>query len=105
MQRGLAGFSGVPEMLWGETLDEVVTRSDKAAKRLRRLGVGARVQLTRRAREFGVSPRGGQRGGVIAGFGNHHWIVRVKPDGHVTARPYHARFWEPEPKRQKKPLP
>lgn len=92
------GFSAHPETIWGETLDVVVAKSDKAAERLRRAGVGAIVQLTRRAVAHGVSQV--RKRGVIVGWGHHRWDVRVRKDGQKTASSYHVRFWAPVKNRR-----
>lgn len=91
-----SGWTAHPETVWGETLDVAVARANKAAARLRKVGIGAVVQLTKRATKFGVTVSRTARGrGVIAGWGNHKWTVRVRPNGQKTARAFHARFWEP----------
>ena len=70
--------------------------TNKAADRLKRAGLGARVRLTACAIERGVRGRSHQSSvGVIVGFGPHGWTVQVKPDGRKTATEYYAGFWEP----------
>ncbi len=98
----MKGFSAHPETIWGETLAVVVAESDKATARLRRAGVGAAVRMTPHAVKAGLTVRGrrGPATGVIVGWGNHKWTVRVRPDGRKTASGYHVRFWAPIPKRR-----
>lgn len=92
----MKGFSAHPETIWGETLDVVVVEADKAAARLRRAGVGARVRLTAEAAARHITVRGQRPAtGVVVGWGNHKWMVRVRPDGRKTASVYHVRFWAP----------
>ena len=97
----MKGFSAHPETIWGETLDVVVAESDRAAARLRRAGVGATVRLTTHAAKHGVTVRGATAAtGVIIGWGQHKWTVRVRPQGRTTSSSYHARFWAPVPRRR-----
>lgn len=92
----MKGFSAHPETIWSETLDAVVAESDKAAARLRRAGVGAVVRLTKHAAKHGVFVRGSwDATGIIIGWGNHKWTVRVSPHGRKTVSAYHVRFWAP----------
>lgn len=96
----MKGFSAHPETIWGETLDVVVAESDKAAARLRRAGIGAGVRLTKEAAKSGVTVSGSwEATGVIVGWGNHKWTVRVRPEGRKTVSSYHVRFWAPVRKR------
>ena len=96
----MKGFSAHPETIWGETLDVVVAESDKAATRLRRAGVGATVRLTKHAIKHRLTVRGGKEAtGVIVGWGNHKWTVKVRPRRRKTASSYHVRFWAPVRKR------
>jgi hypothetical protein len=92
-------FSAHPETIWGETLAVIVAESDKAARRLTRAGIGARVRLTAAAAARGITVRRQRHAtGVIVGWGDHQWTVKVRPDGGTTASAYHVRFWAPVPK-------
>lgn len=76
-----------------EGLAEACAHSDRAATKLRELGIGGRVMPSLEARKAGVASR--HNGGVIAGWGRHKWTVLVRPDGNKTSVSYHVDFWEP----------
>lgn len=101
----MKGFSAHPETIWGETLAVVVAKSDKASARLRRAGIGATVRLTAHAIEHRISVRGGRKvtTGVLIGWGNHKWTVKVRPHGRKTVSSYHVRFWAPVRKLKNRP--
>lgn len=79
-----------------ETLDEMATRSNYAANRLRGAGVGSLVKLSRGAHERGMrlkNYRSNPNGyGVIVGFPSR-WMVSVRPHGYRNPHDYHVRFW------------
>jgi hypothetical protein len=77
-----------------ETVDYVRT-ADLSAARLRKAGVGARVETTPKAIANGLVKS--KVYGVITGWGKHRWDVRVRKDGNTTTSTYHATFWTPSP--------
>lgn len=94
------GFTANPE-IWGETLADYVAASDRAATRLRAAGKGARVRLSKYARERNLTVRASAKDmGVIESFGDHRWTVLIRPFTYKHAHSYHVRFWEPSLNRR-----
>jgi hypothetical protein len=91
------GFTAHPEF-FGETLEQATRRADRAAAKLHRAGVGAKVRLTRHARDRHLTlHKRAHESGVIVGFGEHRWTVKVRPRDYRKAGAFHVRFWEPVP--------